>query len=179
MKENLLLEKIVNEFGTLLNVRNLALSNDVRILAFLLNDSDYKERFFDEISGAFVFNQAKFLSFLELRILGGSYTAYASKIGLADKSRRFLNNQTDVVLNFAYKDGVIKGAQTKDDDKTKEVFFNEVLAKSDIDVLFGPKILTNFELLSDDLSCLDNKANSGTQELRNSGTQELRNSGTQ
>ena len=51
------------------------------------------------------------------------------------------------MLNFAYKDGVIKGGQSKDEDKKNEIFFNEILAKDEIDVLFARKALQNFELI--------------------------------
>ncbi|VEJ52345.1 type III restriction/modification enzyme, methylase subunit [Campylobacter insulaenigrae] len=53
------------------------------------------------------------------------------------------------MLNFAFKDGVIKGSQSKDDEKSKEIFFNEILAKDEIDILFAKKALQNFELIGE------------------------------
>ncbi|HEG8166300.1 TPA: site-specific DNA-methyltransferase, partial [Campylobacter jejuni] len=55
----------------------------------------------------------------------------------------------EVVLNFAFKDGVIKGGQSKDEQKTQEIFFNEILARDEIDVLFDKKALQNFELIGE------------------------------
>ena len=54
----------------------------------------------------------------------------------------------NVALNFPYKDCVLKGAQSKDSDKSDEIFFNEILASDEIDVLFKPKALQNFELVN-------------------------------
>jgi adenine-specific DNA-methyltransferase len=34
---------------------------------------------------------------------------------------------------------------TKEDQKRNEIFFNEILAKDEIDRLFDPKVLTNFK----------------------------------
>ena len=53
-----------------------------------------------------------------------------------------------MVLNFPYKDCVLKGGQNKDDDKNDEILFNEVLAKSEIDMLFAPKVLSNAKRFS-------------------------------
>ena len=49
------------------------------------------------------------------------------------------------MLDFAFKDCVLKGGQTKDEDKTKEIFFNETLAIEEINRLFDKKILTNIK----------------------------------
>ena len=52
------------------------------------------------------------------------------------------------MLNFPYKDCILKGAQSKDEVKSDEIFFNEILGSDEIDVLFKPKVLQNFELIS-------------------------------
>ncbi|EJE0588298.1 site-specific DNA-methyltransferase, partial [Campylobacter jejuni] len=81
--------------------------------------------------------------------LSGSFTSYANKIGLANKTKSLLKTNNEVVLNFAFKDGVIKGGQSKDEQKSKEIFFNEILARDEIDVLFDKKALQNFELIGE------------------------------
>ncbi|WP_198306315.1 hypothetical protein [Arcobacter vandammei] len=43
---------------------------------------------------------------------------------------------------------MLEGGQTKDDDKRKEVFYNEILSSSEIDRLFEPKVLTNIKRYS-------------------------------
>lgn len=152
-KEEILISDIKEKFDTLGVARSLAISDDDRILDFLLKDSkysqEYKERFFKEHSLALVFKKDDFLNFLDLKLLNSSYTSFSNKIGLGTKAKRFIKNDENVVLNFPFKDGVLKGGQSKDDEKSNEIFFNNVLAKSDIDTLFSPKVLTNFELLGE------------------------------
>jgi adenine-specific DNA-methyltransferase len=41
----------------------------------------------------------------------------------------------EVVVSFPFKDCVLEGGQSKDDEKCKEIFFNEVLAKDEINRL--------------------------------------------
>ncbi|MBR2495009.1 site-specific DNA-methyltransferase, partial [Helicobacter sp.] len=144
-KEHILLHILQERFTSLENVRSLAIDSNRELLGFLLESSEFKERFFTEIDSVAVFDKDRFLDFLHLRELGKSYTAYSNKIGLQLESS-FKKSQ-QVVLNFPFKDCVLKGAQSKDESKTKEIFFNETLAKSEIDVLESPKVLQNFELI--------------------------------
>ena len=151
IKEDSLISDIKEHFNTLLNARSLAISNDERVLEFLLVKSsfknEYKERFFQTQYGAMIFKKDEFLNFLDLRLLSHSYTSFSNKIGLGVSEKKFLKNSENVVLNFPFKDCVLKGAQSKDDEKNTELFFNNILAKSEIDVLFSPKVLCNFELI--------------------------------
>lgn len=147
---DLLLQDLKNHFKTIGAVRNLALKYDKELLEFLLEESEYKEKFkskfFTEISHALIFKKDDFLIFIDFRNLFSSWTIYTNKIGLASKTK-FLKANSDVVLNFPFKDGVLKGGQIKDNEKHDEIFFNEILAKDEIDVLFSPKALQNFELI--------------------------------
>ncbi len=151
IKEDSLISDIKEHFNTLLNARSLAISNDERVLEFLLEKSsfkdEYKKRFFENLCGAMIFKKDEFLNFLDLRLLSASYTSFSNKIGLGVAEKKFLKNSQDIVLNFPFKDCVLKGGQSKDEDKSTELFFNNILAKSEIDVLFSPKVLNNFELI--------------------------------
>lgn len=151
IKEDSLISDIKEHFNTLLNARSLAISNDERVLEFLLVKSsfknEYKERFFQTQYGALIFKKDEFLNFLDLRLLSHSYTSFSNKIGLGVSEKKFLKNSQNVVLNFPFKDCVLKGSQSKDDDKNTELFFNNILAKSEIDLLFAPKVLNKFELI--------------------------------
>ncbi len=151
IKEDSLISDIKEHFNTLLNARSLAISNDERVLEFLLEKSrfknEYKERFFQTQYGAIIFKKDEFLNFLDLRLLSHSYTSFSNKIGLGTSEKKFLKNSQNVVLNFPFKDCVLKGSQSKDDDKNTELFFNNILAKSEIDLLFAPKVLNKFELI--------------------------------
>lgn len=149
--KNELLQDLENRFETLKYIRNLAQSYDEKLFCYLLEQSTYKDefknRFFIMRNNTYIFKLNDFLTFLDLRNLSGSFTSYTNKIGLGFKTKSFLKTNNEVVLNFAYKDGVIKGGQSKDEDKKNEIFFNEILAKDEIDVLFARKALQNFELI--------------------------------
>lgn len=76
-----------------------------------------------------------------------SYTKYSKKIGLTANGR-FIDESTEVVLDFPYKDTVLKAGMTKEDLskndlRPDEPFLNEVIAKEEIDVLLDKKLLVN------------------------------------
>ncbi|CAK1229961.1 site-specific DNA-methyltransferase [Fructobacillus evanidus] len=72
-----------------------------------------------------------------------SYTRFENKIGL-NAGNKFIDETADVVLDFPFKDTVLKAGMTKEDQKdTDEVFLNETIAKSEIDELLEPKIFKN------------------------------------
>ncbi len=147
---NKLLDELKKHFGTLSTLKNLALENDCSLFGFLLTDSKYKDefkkRFFITLQENLIFKKDDFLQFLDLKNYGGSYTQFSSKIGLS-LDDKFLINNDKVVLNFAYKDCVLKGGQSKDEQKSQEIFFNEILAREQIDVLEIKNGLCGFELV--------------------------------
>lgn len=153
-----MLDDLETHFGSLVSVRNLAVARKDELLSFLLDDSAFKARYLElfftqrKLNGRefLEFRAKEFLQFLTLRVLGTSFTAFSNKIGLASDDK-FIIKDEKVVLNFPFKDGVIKGAQNKDEDKTNEVFFNDILARDEIDILFSPKALQNFELITSNL----------------------------
>src|SRR5699024_6501954 len=62
--------------------------------------------------------------------------------GLTSESK-YLNYNTEVVLDFAHKDSVVEGGMTKEHIGKKEVYYHNILAKEEIDTLFSHKILFN------------------------------------
>ena len=70
-----------------------------------------------------------------------SYTIYKNKIGLVDGRGAFISNRRDVALVFPYKDCVLNGGQTREDQRRQEVFYNTTLAPEDVDMLLEPKVL--------------------------------------
>ena len=141
-----LLKLLEKEFGSNLELMNLASQDDDKLLEFLLSNESFKQRFFTALNSAFIFKKEEFLSFLNLRLLNASYTKFSNKIGLSTHET-FIKKDDKVVLNFAFKDCILKGGASKDEDKKNEIFFNEILAKDEIDVLFARKALQNFELI--------------------------------
>ena len=118
MQEIELIENLKAEFATLRDVRAMAVSNAEKLFEFMLVGSEFKdefkERFFKKIGENIVFRQDEFLQFLDLRLLDSSFTAFSNKIGLGNKAKKFLKASDEVVLNFPYKDCVLKGGQSKD-----------------------------------------------------------------
>lgn len=153
-----LLDDLETHFGSLVSVRNLAVAQKDELFEFMLDNSAFKTRYLElfftqrKLNGRefLEFRAKEFLQFLTLRVLGTSFTTFSNKIGLASDDK-FIIKDEKVVLNFPFKDGVIKGAQSKDEDKTNEVFFNDILARDEIDILFSPKALQNFELITSNL----------------------------
>jgi len=72
-----------------------------------------------------------------------SYTKFGNKIGLT-AGGKFLDESADVVLDFPFKDCVLKAGMSKEDSKNNdESFLNEIIAKPEIDTLLEPKIFVN------------------------------------
>ena len=163
-----LLNDLENHFDGSQNLRMKALAYDDDLLNYLLANDVLKNTFFKVITANnFVFLKDEFLKFINLRLLSNSYTACANYIGLSfeKKQEKFIKTDGDVVLNFPFKDGVIKGGQTKDEQKLNEVFLNNILAKDEIDVLFTPKVISHFELISQQNSNQNSNQNSDYENL--------------
>ncbi|MCT8395791.1 site-specific DNA-methyltransferase [Weissella soli] len=72
-----------------------------------------------------------------------SYTKFENKIGLT-AGGKFIDETADIVLDFPFKDTVLKAGMTKEDQKdADEPFLHETIAKAEIDQLLEPKILVN------------------------------------
>lgn len=131
-------------------IKTASLNLDEHLMSILLSDEEFKKTFFIESNGILVFDKVKFSWFVSNNnFLPDSYTSYKNKIGLIDSNGDFLKNKDDVVLSFPYKDAVLLGGQTREDDKRSETMLNEVLCKDYIDVLFEPKALKkHFKLMN-------------------------------
>jgi len=122
----------------------LALSLDKNLLSALLSNSNIKKQFFEEVSGAIIFDKTKFIKFVSNKnFLPDSYTSFKNKIGLTVNDD-FISEGKEVVLSFPYKDCVLEGGQTNEDARRNEVFWNEILAPDDIDRIFSPKAFSSF-----------------------------------
>jgi len=137
-------ERLVSEGELLKNkIIELALKLDKDLLKLLLSDKKLKEVFFVKVDKALIFDKDKFLRFVSSKdFLPDSYTAFKNKIGLTVDDE-YLNEKKEVVLSWPYKDCVLEGGMTKEDQKRNEVFWNEILAPDDISRLFDPKVFTN------------------------------------
>ncbi len=123
----------------------LALNLDPSLLKLLLSDDQLKGHFFQDVDGMLIFDKVAFQRFVNNKsFLPDSFTQFKNKIGLSVDTH-YLNESNDVVITWPYKDCVLEGGQTKDDQKRNEVFWNETLAPEQVDTLLAPKALTNFK----------------------------------
>lgn len=121
-----------------------AMRMDASLIKVLLSNDALKERFFTDVEGVQVFDKIGFGWVINNReFLPDSYTHYKNKIGLTNNKGEYISTSNDVELVFPYKDCVLEGGQTKEDQKRSEIFYNETLAPDEVDRLLYPKVLTN------------------------------------
>jgi len=124
-------------------VLNKAQSFDEELIELLLDNVELKEKFFVNVKGILVFNQNLFIQFLEQKnYLNDSYTQYKNKVGLTIDGK-YLKQRNEVALVWPFKDCILEGGQSREEDKREEIFFNEILAQDEITQLLEPKVLTN------------------------------------
>lgn len=139
-------EKYVAEDGKILKAKVYqdTMNMDTSLIKLLISDERIKELFFTNIDGVLVFDKQKFIWFIDSKdFLPDSYTSFKNKIGLIDRNRNYLSSNNDVVLAFPFKDCFLKGGQDKDEEKRKEIMYNEIMAYEDIRRMLSPKIFTN------------------------------------
>ncbi len=141
-------ERLVSEGELLKNkIIELAIKLDKDLIELLLSDNQMKEIFFIEVGKATIFDKDKFIKFVSNKqFLPDSYTAFSQNIGLVHEDGRMfreINPNKEVVLAWPYKDCVLEGGMTKEDQKRDEIFWNEILAPDEISRLLDPKVFTN------------------------------------
>lgn len=123
-------------------VYEAAMKMDANLIRILLANEETRTRFFTDIDGVKVFDKTGFAWVINNRqFLPDSYTRFRNKIGLADNNEDLISSSGNVSLLFPYKDCVLEGGQTKEDQKRSEVFFNTTLAPDEVDRLLYPKVL--------------------------------------
>ena len=137
-------ERFVAKDGTFLRnaVYEAAMKMDAPLIKLLLTNEETTKRFFADIDGVKVFDKMGFAWVINNRqFLPDSYTRFKNKIGLTDEQGEMITSSGKVELVFPYKDCVLEGGQTKEDQKRQEIFYNETLAPDEIDRLLYPKVL--------------------------------------
>jgi len=130
-------------------VINKAQNYDAELIGLLLDDKELKAKFFLNIKGVLVFNQSLFVQFLEQKnYLNDSYTAYKNKVGL-NIDGKYLKQRNEVALVWPFKDCVLEGGQSREEDKREEIFFNETLAQDEITHLLEPKVFTKAKRITE------------------------------
>lgn len=121
---------------------------DTPLLEAFITNETIKRNFTIVIAGNVVMQTNKLIELFEAdEYWQDSYTKYSKKIGLT-AGGKFIDESTDVVLDFPYKDTVLKASMSKEDTDNDELrpdepFLNEIIAKEEIDVLLDKKILIN------------------------------------
>src|SRR5699024_2992076 len=147
LKETLSKDKrFVAESGELIKaaITSASMQLDQDFISLLLSNEKIKSVFFKEIDNVLVFDKVKFNWVVSNKqFLPDSYTKYKNKIGLSTNDYNLITENNDVSLVFPYKDSVLEGGQTNEEEQKDEMFYNETLASEQIRNLLSPKALTN------------------------------------
>ena len=129
-------------------IQNRAYDGDADLLDLLLGNPQMQKQFFIQTAKALIFKRDDFLEFIiHKNFLANSYTKYSTKIGLGD-GKKYLKASQDVVLMFPFKDCVLEGGMSNEEEGKCEIFYNETLAPDEIDRLKAPKLLTNIKRIT-------------------------------
>lgn len=139
-------ERFFSDDGQLLRnaVYEATMQMDAKLIKALYANEETRKHFFTDVDGIAVFDKVGFGWVINNReFLPDSYTRYKNKIGLVNNKDEYISASNDVELVFPYKDCVLEGGQTKEDQKRSEIFYNETLAPDEVDRLLYPKVFTN------------------------------------
>jgi len=145
------LKEIFKKFPQFWNGENLQRSlvidaiqqKDSQVIKALIGNEKVKSIYSTEIDDVLIFDFDKLASLLKYKeYWADSFTKYRNKVGLTSEGK-YLDYSSDVILDFPFKDCVLEGGMTKEDQGKDEVYYNEVIARDEIDRLFSPKIFTN------------------------------------
>lgn len=125
-------------------------NNDSKLISKLLSNQSIVEKYVQDINGYKIFDKEALISLLRYKYYWqDSYTKYTNKIGLTSEGK-YLDYNSDIVLEFPFKDCVLEGGMTKEDSifKNDEKFYNQVIAKEEIDTLLLPKTFKNIKKIN-------------------------------
>ncbi|ENJ9037829.1 site-specific DNA-methyltransferase, partial [Escherichia coli] len=113
------------------------------IIKALVANEKIKSLYGTEIDSVLIFDFERLCSLLKYKeYWANSYTRYRNKVGLTSEGK-YLDYNSDVVLDFPFKDCVLEGGMTKEEQGKEEIYYNEIIARDEIDRLFSPKVFTN------------------------------------
>lgn len=113
------------------------------LITALLSNENIKSQFEISINKTSIFKIEEFIQLLTYKdFWENSYTKYSNKIGLTANGK-YLDYNSDVVLDFPFKDCILEGGMTKEEVGKKEVYYNKVIARDEVDTLLAPKAFTN------------------------------------
>lgn len=149
------LREVVESFGERYVVEGLlkkdAIITDLdkytpELVELILTNTILKETFTEKIADTTILKINNIIQALEVdEYWSNSYTRYSNKIGLT-VNNHYVDEVTDVILDFPYKDTVLKAGMSKEDvskEDANESFLNEIIAREEIDILLDDKIFQN------------------------------------
>lgn len=139
--------EFVDKTGDLLHTKVKLEAQDFNhdLINLLLSDEEIESKFFEEVNGRWIFNHKVFVDYItDKNFFSNSYTRFKNKIGL-NVDGKFLRGRGEVAIVWPYKDCVLEGGQTREEEKRQEIFFNELLAPDEINRMLDPKVLTNWK----------------------------------
>ncbi|MEB5793702.1 site-specific DNA-methyltransferase [Staphylococcus hominis] len=119
-------------------------NNNIHLISKLLSNEAINSAYTQNIDDYKIFDKDALISMLRYKnYWQDSYTKYTNKIGLTTEGQ-YLNYTSDVILDFPFKDCILEGKMTKEESilKNDEKFYNQVIAKDEIDTLLSPKVFT-------------------------------------
>lgn len=152
------LKEIFEQFPNFWNGKTLQRSlvidaiqkKEADVIKALINNEKIKTIYSTDVDGVLIFDFDKLISLLKYKeYWADSFTKYRNKVGLTSEGK-YLDYSSDVVLDFPFKDCVLEGGMTKEDQGKEEVYYNEVIARDEIDRLFSPKVFTNTKRYTSD-----------------------------
>jgi len=123
-------------------IEDIRLYNEKIIEAFLSNEL-IRDTYSLQLKSGAIFKVEDFISMLRFKnYWDNSYTKYSNEIGLTSEDK-YLKYNTDVVLDFPHKDGVLEGGMSEEDIGKREIYYHNIIAKEEIDTLLSPKVLSS------------------------------------
>ncbi|MFC6253341.1 DNA methyltransferase [Secundilactobacillus hailunensis] len=148
--------KYITTNGTLKRVKVISDLDkfDHDLMEKLFENPLIRKNYVEKIADTKVFKLNQFVEMFEYKeFWEDSYTKYTNKIGLT-AGGKFIDESADVVLDFPFKDTVLKAGMSKEDLKNDETadepFLNEIIGKSEIDELLEPKVFKNVKKYDQD-----------------------------
>lgn len=145
------LKEIFKQFPNFWNGENLQRSlvidaiqrKEADVIKALINNEKIKTIYSTDIDGVLIFDFDKLISILKYKeYWADSFTKYRNKVGLTSEGK-YLDYSSDIVLDFPFKDCVLEGGMVQEDQGRDEVYYNEVIARDEVDRLFSKKVFTN------------------------------------
>lgn len=126
-KEEVFLDAETGELNYV-KIKDSADKIDEKLIVLLADSKELKKKFFTKIKDMYVFNINDFKFFLDENKIDNSYTQYANRIGLSD-GNELLENRSEVVLDFPFKDCVLEGGQSTEEGRDTYFEYEEEKTK--------------------------------------------------